>query len=490
MLESAGVNVIKEFRSKPELFESYFFKTKCWEKQYDIWRSVMRWPRTTVKSAFGCGKSFVAARICLWWFFSYPDAIVICTAPTYKLCAAILFREIYSQFKEIPFPTGVKIYETLMLKDPLEPDHFIMGYTSEKKSQADESLGSRFQGLHSKHLLLCLDEAAGLDDSVFEGALTMCTNPESRILAIGNAISMDGYFYNTFLSGPPDSSNGWNKLSISALQTPNVLAGKVVNPNLPSKEWVEFMKAEYGEESPEYLAKVLSVFPEASKDILFSHKSVDNAMNRDAKDIDPEKLEGFKDICVLGVDPSGEGQDYTTAYLLKDVECKQIVYQQRISNEALVAKLDETIRENKVTSTAVDADGGYGSACIQSLKKLGHKVVPYHSAGAAMQWNRFADKRTECAFAFKSRLEEKTICLSKDDDLKRQISKVKTEMVLKSGQGVNKLKPKSDEKLLLNGHSPDKLDAILIAFSNLARRKRLFSMVLDTNSEENDDWDM
>ncbi len=465
----AGIpRVFQELRINPRFFEKYFFTTKCWQRQIDIWESVIKYPRTSCKAAYGVGKSFVAARIALWFYFVYPSSIVITTAPTFKLVSSILWKEIYSQYKEIEakkINTGVKVYETLSLKDPSNPSHFLMGFTTQPKASGDESLGGRFQGIHAKNLLLILDEAAGLPDEVFEGALVMATNPNAKILAIGNAIDNTSYFAKTFLSDGPDTPNGWSKMSINVFDTPNLIEGKVVNPNLPTKEWVEFMKKEYGEDSPEYKAKVMAEFPDQDEKALIPLSLIEKAVTRAAGEV-----KGLENVKALGIDPAGEGADFTTAYLLDGPSAKCVLWKQTGTTDDFVKVLDPIIKKHNVQRIGIEQGGGYHIALRDALRKLKHSVTEVNFESAPNDITKFYNYKMQVAWSLKERFESKNICLDKDDYLQRELSNLRTEVVSHRGFPVSKLEEKNKMKQRL-GRSPDKLDSLLVAQAMLNTRR-------------------
>ena len=68
-----------------------------WERQVHIMRSVSERNRTVVPSGFAVGKTWVAARISLWFLFSFPSSLVITTVPTWRQVKNMLWSEIRRQ---------------------------------------------------------------------------------------------------------------------------------------------------------------------------------------------------------------------------------------------------------------------------------------------------------------------------------------------------------------------------------------------------------
>jgi len=82
--------------------------------------------------------------------------------------------------------------------------------------QYEMLLPERFQGHHAEHLLLVVDESSGVDEGIFEAAAGYMTNPNARLLLIGNPTRTSGEFFDSFHS----ARGFYNTIHISALDTP------------------------------------------------------------------------------------------------------------------------------------------------------------------------------------------------------------------------------------------------------------------------------
>ena len=83
-------------------------------------------------------------------------------------------------------------------------------------------------------------------------------SPECRRLKIGNPESMEGPFYEVFHGRVCED---WKRFSISAFDSPNVTAGRIVVHGLVGPEWIDLKRREFGEESNYWRTKVLGRFP-------------------------------------------------------------------------------------------------------------------------------------------------------------------------------------------------------------------------------------
>jgi phage terminase large subunit len=462
------LDTIKSYKTDIELFNKHFFNNQpLIDYQWDIWRSVRDNKRSCVRASFGTGKSFIAARIALWFYYTFPSSMVIFTAPTYTLLEKILWREIRSQHKQISFQTGVIVLETPIIKDPKNPDHSLFGFTVQTEREGSESLNSKFQGLHSKHILCILDESAGLHEEIFGGAVNMSTSEHSRILSIGNSTDGSSYFASLFRSGPPESPAGWAKFKIDAFMSPNIKAGKVVMDNLPTTDWIEWVKTEWGEDSQEYKVKVLAEFPSLSPDALYSLSDIENAFSRTPSEIQDKNIHKNK---TMGIDCSGEGNDYHCAYLLDGPLARCVYYRQLETTDTLVATYSKIAKENKVTDIVVDQGGGYGKGIYDGLVHLKHNVHYWNNASQPSDTTRFHSLKDEVAFGLKGRLSAGNICIEKDDYLKQELSQIRSKLTVHRGFNVNHLEDKDKMKQRIK-RSPDRYEALLMALSPTIRPK-------------------
>ena len=53
------------------------------------------------------------------------------------------------------------------------------------------------QGFHAEHMLYIIDEASGVDDTIFEPVLGALSTPGARLLMCGNPTRLSGFFYDS-----------------------------------------------------------------------------------------------------------------------------------------------------------------------------------------------------------------------------------------------------------------------------------------------------
>src|SRR3990167_9654223 len=190
---------VLNYRGDPLLFcREILGNDEHWEKQVDIMRSVAANKYTTVRSGHSTGKSYCVADIVLWYLYCFPESIVLTTAGTYRQVEKVLWAEIRSHYLKSKIPLGGQLLE---MEIKLGPKWFALGFSSDAQDA--------FQGFHSPHILVIVDEASGVPDSTFEQIDSLMTNEGAKLLLVGNPVRSGGYFAETF------SQQGWNKIYVS-----------------------------------------------------------------------------------------------------------------------------------------------------------------------------------------------------------------------------------------------------------------------------------
>ncbi len=108
--------------------------------------------------------------------------------------------------------------------------------------------------------------------AIWTGADALLTNDDARILAIGNPDDPTSEFAKVCKGSPDDGSSGmsdlgWWVITISAFETPNFTDEPVpdeLRPYLTGRTWVEERRTKWGETSPLWISKPVSLYPPSS----------------------------------------------------------------------------------------------------------------------------------------------------------------------------------------------------------------------------------
>lgn len=377
-----------EYQANPVLWIHERLGIGTWSKQEEIANSIVVNKKTAVKSCNGVGKTFIAAVLTCWWIDVHHDneVLVVTTAPTDSQVKKLLWgyiRTIHRQF-------GLRgtVSESAEWKSG---DRDFIAYG---RKPADTNMVA-FQGAHTKYLLAIIDEAGGVPASIWEGVDAITTIDTNRILAIGNPDDPATEFGNIFLR----NDETWNKITISALESPNLTdeyknLPTATTENLVSRKWVEDKQKTWGVSDRRYKSKVLGEFPEQSFDALFTSQVLAAAQDATPDTLNPT---GTPRAGVLGVDVARFGTDLTVVVHNDGGHCS-------VPEGGSWSKLDTKSSAWKVHRLAIDlgvrevrVDGvGVGAGVVDELMSIpqrNYAVVEVNGGGPSPDPSRWYNYR-------------------------------------------------------------------------------------------------
>lgn len=415
-----------------------------WTAQQAICSSVVAHTRTAVQSCHGIGKSFISARLALWWIDSHPPgtAIVVTSAPTYAQVHAILWEEIRKGHRRAKLPGHV------LKSDEWQLDNGDIAGFGRKPADHDED---GFQGIHRRYVLVILDEACGIPKALFTGAEAIITNTDCRMVAIGNPTDPGTEFGQVCKPG-----SGWNVIQVSAFDTPNFTGEKIpdsLSSLLISPDWVDDKRRRWGEDSPLWKSRVLGEFPDVGENTLIHPAWIQAAQDRDLTPTEPS---------TLGVDVARFGPDST------------VIAHRR----GPWARIIDTMGYSKTTTTAghvarIQHDHGYpvahvdgvgvGGGVVDILSENGMPVADLQSGGSPSDTARFKNARAEWYWTLRTLFQDGRIDIDPaDDDLASQLAQIRYDI---DSKGRIVIESKDDMKAR-GVNSPDRADALMFAFAD------------------------
>jgi phage terminase large subunit len=503
--EDDALFLVEHYRENPEELYTKVFGTRPWAMQVEILNAVFKYGEVAVKSCHGTGKSFNAARIGLAFLLTHPGCIVVTTAPTWRQVENILWRELRSAYSKAFVELGGHITKT---KLDMDDDWYAIGLST---SDPDS-----FQGFHSDEVLVIVDEAAGIEESIYEGVRAITSNANAHVLYIGNPTTLDGTFYKAF------NNPLAKKFTISAFDTPNFTenglntlddllelfiapAGvdpldhfqrvkgnlKLPYPALVSPSWVYERYLEWGTDTAMWSARVMGEFPSQANDALLSLQAIMDVMDkegwgRDKRAENPDSYLLTQGNPSFGCDVARFGNDRTVIYEGHGSFVSQgvVIHQQ---DEFVVANrlLGLIDFDNWNTKIRLD-DGGVGGGVTTALKhyKEEHRknfaVIPVNFGGASLESKKmkvspltpvrnrqvgledrkpkFANRRAEMYWNARELINAKKVWLPDDEELANELASIrytydKKEQII--------IEPKEIMKKR-TGKSPDKADALVL----------------------------
>ena len=195
----------------PSYFTEKILNKHLWPLQAEILRSVRDNMRTAVRSCHGIGKTFTAAMCILWFLYTRPKAIVLSTAPTWRQVEKLIWKEIRSAYRESVVPLGGNLLPKTPELHLIHDEWYAAGLSTNEPD--------RFQGFHEEHILVIVDEAAGVNLEIYEAIEGILTSSGARLLLIGNPTAIGTPFYDAFTK-----NIGYKTFHVSAFDTPNFTA--------------------------------------------------------------------------------------------------------------------------------------------------------------------------------------------------------------------------------------------------------------------------
>lgn len=427
-----------------------------WSKQAEIAEAVPVHRRVAVQSAHDMGKSWLAARLVAWWLSEHEpgEAFVVTTAPTYSQVRTILWREIGRAHAKGRLVGRVTQTEWWMQVG----DRSEIVALGRKPSDYDPAA---FQGIHARYVLVIIDEAAGVPETIFDAAKSLTTNEESRILAIGNPDDPASYFCSSVLK--PDS--GWHIIHVDGLQSPNFTDEEIpddLHPLLLAPVWVEEARRDWGEGSPLWQSKVRGLVPEDTSDGVIPLSWLRRC--QEEREWEEHQLLPVE----LGVDV-GAGGDWTVVRERRGVQAGRTWRALTPEPEQATGLIMQAIQETGATSVKVDAIGiGWGiiGMLMEALGTNGDRAGPViHAVNvgtASLNPEMFPKLRDQLWWELGRELSQSGgwDLAGLDDTTLSQLIAPKYKL---DASGRVKIEPKDETKKRL-GRSPDDADAFLLAY--------------------------
>lgn len=436
-------SVTAAIRDNPATFVSRVLGFHPWSRQRDILESVRDNPRTAVRSCHGSGKTATAARAALWFLAAYPNSRVVTTAPTFSQVRDLLWPEIHRAVAKAPagfYPSPD------ITRLSISRDWFAVGLSTNQPE--------RFQGHHADNLLLIVDEASGVDERIYEAAEGFMTSEGARVLLIGNPTSTAGTFYRAFNA----DRAMYRTIHVSAYDTPNFTGEEVpdhLRRSLVSESWVEEKRQQWGEESPMFQVRVLGNFPTEADDQVVGLRAVEEAREREGAPGTP---------VIIACDVARFGSDETVIAVRRG---NQIRLARAYNGRSLMETCGQIVDVARATGTdafrIVVDDTGLGGGVTDRLREQGWPVEAFNGGDRATDPDLYPNRRSEAWFSFAEQVG--VIDLDADEQLAADL--VAPRYALDSaGRRVVEKKEQTKRRL---GRSPDRADAVLMAFAPAPR---------------------
>lgn len=361
--------------------------------------------KIAIASGHGIGKSTMMAWVALWFLATRENAKIPCTAPTAHQLEDILWGELRANIARMQPWLRDQFRITKNHITMKNSTGFIVARTA--RPETPEAL----QGFHGDNLLFLIDEAAGIDDKIFEVAYGALTAPNARALMAGNPTQLTGFFFRTF-----HSENSWIQWMFSSIDS-----------EIVDHSFVDSVKKDYGEDSDVYRVRVLGQFPRAGLSGIIPAQLVDAALKRVRKpleyDLDPyawaERERQLAYVPVIGVDPAWEGEDRSVIALRQGPFAKILFSERHVDGQVLARKASTFASLHGAKYIFVDKTG-VGASCCDFLKasNIAHIRVSFNERPYD---DKFLNRRAEIWWLMRTWFEEEEPVLEPYEGLREDL---------------------------------------------------------------------
>lgn len=444
------IEMVRRCVDDPEFFCREVLGVELWGKQVEILQSVRDNSNTIVVSCNAAGKTFVMACCSLWFLYTRMSSLVLTTAPTARQIKSVLWAEIARLHAAARVELGGELLSTELHVDR-KLKWMALGIPASEEV--------RFQGHHAEDLLVIFDEAAGIAPEIYTAAAGNLTSMNARFVLIGNPTSPSGKFFE--YSKDPN----WHKIQISAFDSPAVVDPQRY-PYLVNRKWIDERRAEWGESSPMYQARVLGQFPVEGEDTLIPLNWVERAVRRWK---DSEKRDQLvSDHIYLGVDVARYGMDRSVIAVFQPNKVLKLRKLVGKDTTALVQLITQEVQEagRKLFQIAVD-DTGVGGGVVDMCRRLGYPVLPIAAQQRPQNRRLFKRLRHELLWNLREFFRCDELAIPPDDALLGQLTSLRYSI---DESGIIQIESKEDMRSR-GLPSPDEVDAVALALYGARRIK-------------------
>lgn len=322
---------------------------------------------------------------------------------------------------------------------------FMAARTFPKTANAEE-IGRTLSGMHGKYLLYLVDESGDISPNLMKSAEQgLSTGPKfGKILQAGNPTSHTGMLY----TATTKLRDQWHMIRITG------------DPDDPERspridiDWAREQIRQHGRDDPWVMAYILGQFPKSAINTLLTVEEVEIAMNRTFN----QDMYAFSQKR-LGIDVALGGLDKTIIFPRQGRAAFKFVEMNTTRPSDIAARVMKAKADWGSEIEFIDNTGGFGSGVIDSLQQAGEAPMPVHFSGAAIESQKYFNKRSEMWFNMADWIKSGG-AIPNDPKLIKEL----TAPVYGFKNGLFKLEEKEQIKKRL-GFSPDRADALALTFA-------------------------
>ena len=422
----------------------------------------------SIMAGKGIGKDTLISWLLLWFVWAHPYCKVPCTSVSSDQLEKVLWSELAKWLPTSYLAPFLKLQSGKLFYTALEPE--VVGkrwfaYTKTANPNSTELEPEGVAGAHEDYVMVVVDEASGVNDSIFqslEGTLTQMVN---FMVMIFNPTRSRGYA----IDSQETRAHRW------ITHRWNAEDSEIGNKDIHTR-----LLEDYGRDSNPYRIRVLGLPPITDVQTLIPYDWIQDAVGRE--------LEGFEREPLVKAVDCGAGGDKSIIATRRGYKVYPLKRMVSPESTVLVGWVGNDIDAERPDVCFVDTIG-IGWAVEGQLRQLKGAVVQAADfRRTADNGDRYMNKRAESYDRLREAFEKGLISIPNDADLIDQLSAIRCEYAHSKMKILEKKKLK---KLIKEGHSPDEGDALAMTFyrrPNLLSSRSVANRAMATHNSMEQGW--
>lgn len=328
------------------------------------------------------GKTRSAGVVALWHLCFFPHSVMMFSAPQIQQLRKLVWKEIEICLALMRNGRLAWLADYIQV---LAESVYIKGHQKTWHVYAKTAPKGNPQALagnHGDYLMIWVDEAAAVDDGVFDVLTGALTHPDNRMVLTSQPARPAGFFYDTHHKLSIKAGGIWNALIFNSEDSPLVAESKIRESLL-----------QYGSrDDPQYMIRIRGEFPDLAGEFLVTQKLAEKAFKGVALDT-KNKHSNYGYFILVDVG-GGVGRDDSTITIAKvwgtaqwgptarRAELTRIPLCKNNDNiHELTAVINDCLVEYPNATILLDANGA-GTGLAQHLKSIGVYFKPIHWGSA------------------------------------------------------------------------------------------------------------
>jgi hypothetical protein len=487
------------YATRPAEYCREILGVELWSFQLQVLDNILHSRHSMTAGGRKIGKDFVLACALLWFWASFPRALVIMYAPTAKHIDEVLWEEVKNLWREHGVCLACRkrgASEGIEIARPCEHSALMVGtigiscevgLRSEDGRRAfgmvANPAGGSLRGPSAEYFLAIIDEACIVSDAHHQVIAGNLASANAKLTGACNPTTTSGFAWRAFHSEGPIYRRDDGKssaLRCSSASNPNIADGANI-PGLASKEWLEARALAWTRGSRIWNSEVEGIFPEAEKGQLFPLNFIQSREQAHAEWVRAGSVAVGR--LSIGVDVAGSAKsgDYTAITVLRgthvlcDVWTKQDCTPDDTLQQVLIFigmyRQPGDFDQNR-PRVNIDADGEHGGHVFARFKayasdNFGTMLVTGFHGALRIKYGTTVDQEF---YLTRDLLFGRLLQWAKDGGCWPENLKIRSQLDAlrwldnEGGTHGNKtrLVPK-DELIKILGSSPDELDSMALA---------------------------